>query len=159
MTINHLSTSSSSYSIFEKKHKTINIHWTYSNLLAACSHIHTCCLLHSCSHPDSLAAAESRGLIGRVPCNGRFDWLSGWLPPCQLREHVCMCVCVCVTSVFVTVAANNQSKYSPLSLSPSLCVCLFFSFLMFGFLLLFSSCTSCSHDDYQQVILWIYSPL
>ncbi|KAI3361928.1 hypothetical protein L3Q82_012276, partial [Scortum barcoo] len=35
-----------------------------------------------------LAAAESRGLIGRVPCNGRFDWLSGRLPPRQLREHV-----------------------------------------------------------------------
>lgn len=57
------------------------------------TYTHACCLLHTCSHPDSLAAVESRGLIGRVPCNGHFDWLSGWLPPCQLREHICMCLC------------------------------------------------------------------
>lgn len=57
------------------------------------TYTHTCCLLHTCSHPDSLAAVESRGLIGHVPCNGHFDWLSGRLPPCQLREHICMCLC------------------------------------------------------------------
>ncbi|TNN78910.1 hypothetical protein EYF80_010836 [Liparis tanakae] len=34
---------------------------------------------------QGLAVAESRGPIGRVPCNGRFDWLPGRLPPHHLR--------------------------------------------------------------------------
>ncbi len=112
-----------------------------------CSHTHahthtlTWCLLRSCSHPDSLAAAESRGLIGRAPCNGRFDWLSGWLPPCQLREHVCLCVCcvcvLCVRSVFVVVAADNQSQ-CPAVTSAFLCIHLFFSFLNVGTFFIFS---------------------
>lgn len=71
------------------------------------THTQTCCILRSCSHPDSLAAAESRGLIGRLPCNGRFDWLSGRLPPCQLREHLCVRVRVCEC---VTVAANQNAR-------------------------------------------------
>lgn len=69
---------------------------------------------HSCSHPDSLATTESRGLIGCVPHNERFDWLSGRLPPCQLREHVC--VWERETSVFDMVAANTQWKRCSLRL-------------------------------------------
>lgn len=45
------------------------------------------------SYPDSLTASESRGLIGHMPWNRRFDWLSGRVPPCQLRERVRLHAC------------------------------------------------------------------
>lgn len=149
MTVNHPSKMSSSYSpFFETKNKIINIHQADSNLqdtCDVCSHAHThiditCCILRFCSQPDSLAAAESRGLIGHLPCNSRFDWLSGWLPPCQLRERLCVHVRVCYSV--------SKSKCSPLSIYASLCFFCFFQ--LFGISLSYFWIFSMGFSSYKR---------
>lgn len=118
------------------------------------TYTHACCLLHTCSHPDSLAAVESRGLTGCVPCNGHFDWLSGWLPPCQLREHICMCLCdecVCHGG-----SKQQMTIFTPIYVSFSSLFPFVFVFLMKSFwpvLTFFFSPTSFLCDYHHRAVV------
>lgn len=124
MTVNHLSKIPSSHSsLFEKKNKTINIHQTYSNLLDVCNVcIHT--RTHTLAASYTLVLTLTAWLPQRAEVSLAACPATGVLIGCRAGCHHASWgktfVCVCVT-----VAANKQSKCSPLSRSASLYDCLF----------------------------------
>lgn len=117
--------------------KTINIHWTYSNLRDVCG---------VCNHTQTFAASYALvlTLTAWLPQRAEVSLaacpVTGILIGCRDDCHhaswentfVCACVFVrvCVTTVFVMLATNNQWKCVPFSMSASLFLPVF-SFLIF----------------------------